>query len=52
LIRDAGNIGTESFCVDAHSVLLAGANAKSTADAIRASRPDLISDPKTRKVAE
>lgn len=41
-----------SFCVDAHSVLLAGANAKSTADAIRASRPDLISDPKTRKVAE
>jgi AhpD family alkylhydroperoxidase len=40
-----------SFCVDAHSMLLVGADATSTADAIRANRPDLIEDPKTREVA-
>jgi AhpD family alkylhydroperoxidase len=41
-----------SFCVDAHSMLLAGANAKSTADAIRAHRLDLISNVKSREVAK
>jgi AhpD family alkylhydroperoxidase len=41
-----------SFCVDAHSMLLAGADAKSTADAIRAHRLDLIRDAKTRAVAK
>jgi AhpD family alkylhydroperoxidase len=40
-----------SFCVDAHSMLLAGANATNTADAIRANRLDLIKDAKTREVA-
>jgi AhpD family alkylhydroperoxidase len=41
-----------SFCVDAHSMLLAGAAARTTADAIRANRLDLINDSKTRGVAE
>lgn len=41
-----------SFCVDAHSMLLAGAAARTTADAIRAKRLDLIDDTKTRGVAE
>lgn len=41
-----------SFCVDAHSMLLAGANARTTADAIHAKRPDLIDDTATRAVAE
>ncbi|WP_231985330.1 carboxymuconolactone decarboxylase family protein [Mycobacterium sp. E796] len=40
-----------SFCVDAHSMLLVGADDTSTADAIRANRPDLITDRKTREVA-
>ncbi|WP_068177016.1 carboxymuconolactone decarboxylase family protein [Mycobacterium sp. UM_CSW] len=40
-----------SFCVDAHSILLVGAGDTSTANAIRAKRPDLIADRKTREVA-
>ncbi|WP_206601487.1 carboxymuconolactone decarboxylase family protein, partial [Mycobacterium paraense] len=40
-----------SFCVDAHSILLVGAGDTSTANAIRANRPDLIADRKTREVA-
>lgn len=41
-----------SFCVDAHSTLLTGAAHKHTADAIYANRPDQISDPTIRAVAQ
>jgi len=41
-----------SFCVDAHSTLLTGANHKRAADAIHANRPDQISDPRMRDLAQ
>ena len=40
-----------SFCVDAHAILLAGSDERSTAEAIRTSRLELIPDTKTREIA-